>query len=167
LWYSQVVDAAYGGSAYPNRYGWNQGIFGGWSAWTQWQFSFQSNNSSARFGFAAGDLDLDLTEALVNLTPPTTVSQFAVHSVSTAITATWSTGETDVRGYYVTISGQTTATVATGVGSTTFVGLIQNSTYAVSAVAFDAWEISQTPAVATTSTQGTVNGFKTLLCFKL
>ena len=166
LWYTQSVDLPYG-SAYPARYGWSQGQFGGWTSWDMWQFS-TTNNSAARFGFAAGDLDLDVCEGpITNIMPPTKVSQLAGVGASYAVTATWTTGESDVYGYMLKISGQATATVGTGIGSAEFVGLIPNASYAISAYAYDKWELSTAVADVTVLTTGIVVGYGALFSTKL
>lgn len=172
LWYSQIVDLPYG-SAYPARYGWNQGYFGGWTAWTLWQYSYQRQSSAVgqpsalTYGFSVGgNLDCDICEgALVNIMQPTHVSGLAGVGAATTITLTWNTGESDVLGYMYSGSGISTATVSTGIGSATVTSLSSNTSYAITVYAYDLYEISPATSV-TVNTGAAMDGYHTLLCFK-
>jgi hypothetical protein len=172
LWYSQIIDTPYG-SAYPNRYGWSQGLFGGWSAWTMWQYSYQNQASepgqpsALTYGFAGGgDIDCDICEnALVNILQPTHVSALAGVGAATTITLTWTTGETDLQGYMYSGSGIATATIAVGIGSATILNLSSNTSYAITMYAFDLYEISPATSV-TVDTSEAISNYHTLLCFK-
>lgn len=159
LWYAQSVDI---NSSYPTYYGWSQGQFGGWAAWTMWQFSY--NNSSAdRFGFASGDLDLDICEGdLVNILKPSDVTGFTSGTIyASAINVTWTSSESDIRGYYLLVSGQSTATISTGITSGTVSGLTPNTSYAVAINAYDLWEIGDSTSI-TVDTTSAFSGYYTL-----
>jgi hypothetical protein len=164
LWYTQIVDSPYG-SAYPSRYGWSQGQFGGWTAWTMWQFSYLNNQSADRFGFASGDLDLDICEGdLVNILKPSIVSGLTSGvTYSSAINVNWTSSESDIRGYYLLVSGQSTATIATGITSGTVSGLNENTSYDVAINAYDLWEIGDSTSI-TVDTTSAFSGYYALWC---
>ena len=179
LWYSQITDfspwvATALSSAYPDRYGWNQGYFGGWSAWTIWQYSYQSQSleagqpSALTYGFSVGgNIDCDICEgSLVNILRPTPVSTLQGVGAATTIALTWVTGESDVRGYMYSVDGGTTATVGTGFGYATIQNLEPNTTYTITAYSYDLYEISDVTSISVMTNEAT-DYTRTLLCFKL
>jgi hypothetical protein len=166
-------------SAYPNRYGWNQGYFGGWSAWTLWQYSYQNQPleagqpSAITYGFTVGynlyseNIDCDIVEGTLDvLLRPTPVSALYPSAGNTSITLTWVTGESDVRGYMFSVDGGTTATITTGLGTYLVEGLEPNTPYTVTGYTFDYYEISKVTSTSITTNQA-VDFYHTLLCFKL
>lgn len=158
LWLAKSIDSEYGGDTYP-YYGFEAwGVFPS-NLWTIWQYSHTSNNSAAAHGFAAGDLCLDILQGdLVTIMPPSSIANFKATGGATTLHLTWTTGESDVRGYYYYADGITTATVNTGVGSATVVGLPSTTEYIIKIQSFDTWEVGTVVSVTESTTGATPPG---------